>query len=141
MVRVLMLLLFCLVFFYERSTSAQTPSPHDSQPTNQQLAESSDHGVVFESQPKPKLPNDVEPTTTTTVTLSAIFTSDGHVTNIRLLKTSSNGESRATIKILVKKSMEVAKLIKFVPACKDGHAVSVYVHIEYSFGPQTEEPR
>jgi hypothetical protein len=36
--------------------------------------------------------------------------------------------------------MAAVKLIKFVPATKDGHAVSMYMQIEFGFNLVDDEP-
>ena len=59
------------------------------------------------------------------VVLNAILASDGHVTNITIIKGLPYG--------LTTKSMEAALLIKFRPATKDGKFVSEWVRIEYEF--------
>jgi TonB family protein len=62
---------------------------------------------------------------TGTVVLSVIFTSGGQVTQIRAIKELPDG--------LTEKAIAAARQIKFIPAMKDGHAVSMYMHLEYNF--------
>ena len=60
-----------------------------------------------------------------TVTLRAIFSSSGEVIQIRALNTLPFG--------LTEKAIAAARQIKFVPAMKDGHPVSVRMQLEYNF--------
>lgn len=60
-----------------------------------------------------------------TVILRCIFTSQGTVTNIRVVKGLPGG--------LTEKAMEAARQIKFTPAMKDGKPVSMWIQLEYNF--------
>jgi TonB family protein len=60
-----------------------------------------------------------------TVVLRAVFSSNGSVTNIRAVSSLPYG--------LTEKAIAAARQIKFVPATKDGRAVSQYIQIEYNF--------
>jgi TonB family protein len=60
-----------------------------------------------------------------TVMLQAVFTANGQVTQIRALKELPNG--------LTEKAIAAARQIRFEPAMKDGHPVSMYMHLEYNF--------
>lgn len=62
---------------------------------------------------------------TGTVTLRAIFASSGEVVQIRALNTLPFG--------LTDRAIAAARQIKFVPALKNGHAVSVRMQLEYNF--------
>ena len=62
-----------------------------------------------------------------TVILRVVFTSKGTVENIRVMRELPNG--------LTERAIEAAKKIKFVPATKDGHAVSMWMQLEYNFWP------
>lgn len=59
------------------------------------------------------------------VTLQAIFRANGEVSNIVVVSTSDDR--------LTKSCIEAARKIKFIPAMKDGRAVSQYIRIEYHF--------
>jgi protein TonB len=59
------------------------------------------------------------------VILKAVFSSSGQVTNITAVSRLPDG--------LTEKAIAAARQIKFVPASKDGHAVSTYVQLEYNF--------
>lgn len=59
------------------------------------------------------------------VMIQAVFAKSGEVTNIRILKGLPHG--------LTQKAIEAAREIKFVPATKDGHQVSQYIHLEINF--------
>lgn len=60
-----------------------------------------------------------------TVTLRAIFSSSGEVVQIRALNTLPFG--------LTERAIAAARQIKFVPALKNGHPVSVRMQLEYNF--------
>ncbi|HEY0006442.1 MAG TPA: TonB family protein [Pyrinomonadaceae bacterium] len=60
-----------------------------------------------------------------TVVLRAVFASNGSVTNIRAVSSLPYG--------LTEKAISAARMIKFMPAMKDGRAVSQYIQIEYNF--------
>jgi TonB family protein len=62
-----------------------------------------------------------------TVILKVVFTSKGTVENIRVVRELPDG--------LTERAIEAAKKIKFVPAMKDGHAVSMWMQLEYNFWP------
>ncbi len=62
---------------------------------------------------------------TGTVVLRAVFTSGGQVTNISARSGLPYG--------LTERAIAAARQIKFVPATKDGHAVSMYIQLEYNF--------
>ena len=60
-----------------------------------------------------------------TVVLRVFFSSNGMVTNIRVLSGLPNG--------LTEKAIDVARKIKFIPAIKDGKYVSMWMQLEYNF--------
>jgi TonB family protein len=60
-----------------------------------------------------------------TVVLRSVFTSSGAVTNIRLVSGLPFG--------LSEKAIAAARQIRFIPAIKDGHFVSMYIQLEYNF--------
>ena len=60
-----------------------------------------------------------------TVVLRAIFSSSGEVTSIRVAQKLPHG--------LTQRAIAAARQIKFTPATKDGHAVSMYIQLEYNF--------
>lgn len=60
-----------------------------------------------------------------TVVLRAVFSSGGQVTNIRTVSGLPYG--------LTERAIAAARMIRFTPAMKDGHAVSQYIQIEYNF--------
>lgn len=59
------------------------------------------------------------------VILRVVFSSTGEVTNIKVVKGLPNG--------LTELCIEYAKKIKFIPATKDGHNVSMLMQLEYDF--------
>ena len=62
---------------------------------------------------------------TGTVVIKAIFSSSGQVTNITAVSKLPDG--------LTEKAIAAARQIRFVPATKDGHPVSMYMQLEYNF--------
>jgi TonB family protein len=60
-----------------------------------------------------------------TVILKVVFASTGQVTNIRVAQALPYG--------LTEKAIAAAKKIKFIPAMKDGHYVSMWMQLEYNF--------
>ena len=62
---------------------------------------------------------------TGTVVIKAIFSSSGQVTNIVAVARLPDG--------LTEKAIAAARQIRFVPATKDGHPVSMYMQLEYNF--------
>jgi len=62
---------------------------------------------------------------TGTVVLRAIFSSDGHVTNLVIIRRLPHG--------LTEKAIKAAQAIRFTPAVKDGKSVSMWMQLEYNF--------
>jgi TonB family protein len=62
---------------------------------------------------------------TGTVVLRVVFSSSGDVTNINALQKLGGG--------LTEKAIAAARQIRFVPASRNGHAVSMYMQLEYNF--------
>jgi TonB family protein len=62
---------------------------------------------------------------TGTVVLRAIFSKNGEVTNIHVLRKLPHG--------LTQRAVDSARRIKFTPALKDGQPVSVWFQLEYNF--------
>ncbi|MBC8028572.1 MAG: energy transducer TonB [Pyrinomonadaceae bacterium] len=60
-----------------------------------------------------------------TVVLRAVFSSSGQVTSIRVVKRLPHG--------LTQRAVAAARDITFIPASKDGHAVSMHIQLEYQF--------
>jgi TonB family protein len=62
---------------------------------------------------------------TGTVTLRAVFSAGGAVTNIHAVSGLPDG--------LTERAIAAAKSIRFVPATKDGHPVSMWMELQYNF--------
>jgi TonB family protein len=60
-----------------------------------------------------------------TVVLRAVFSYDGSVRNIMIVRGLKYG--------LTEKAIQVARQIKFIPATKDGRPVSMYMQLQYNF--------
>ena len=60
-----------------------------------------------------------------TVVLRCIFSKTGEVTNIHVVSGLPDG--------LTDRAVEAAKKIRFTPATKDGHSVSMWMELQYNF--------
>jgi TonB family protein len=78
------------------------------------------------SKPEPQYTEEARKNQVTgTVVLKAVFSSSGQVTQIRTVAGLPYG--------LTEKAIAAARNIKFVPANKDGHPVSMWFQLEYNF--------
>lgn len=78
------------------------------------------------SKPEPQYTEDARKNQITgTVVLKVVFASNGSVTNIRTVSGLPYG--------LTERAIAAARNIKFVPATKDGHQVSMWMQLEYNF--------
>jgi TonB family protein len=78
------------------------------------------------SKPEPQYTEDARKNQVTgTVVLKVVFSSNGSVTNIRTVSGLPYG--------LTERAIAAARQIKFVPATKDGHTVSMWMQLEYNF--------
>jgi TonB family protein len=78
------------------------------------------------SKPEPQYTEEARRSQITgTVILRVVFSRTGQVTNIRAMQTLSAG--------LTEKAMAAARQIRFVPARRNGQAVSMYMQLEYNF--------
>ena len=68
-----------------------------------------------------------------TIVLRAIFRSTGKVSDITFAKVIPENTPEDIVKKLAERCIKVAGKIKFRPAMKDGHPVSMYVQLEYEF--------
>ena len=78
------------------------------------------------SKPEPQYTEEARKNQITgTVVLKVVFASNGSVTNIRTVSGLPHG--------LTEKAIAAARQIKFTPATKDGHQVSMWMQLEYNF--------
>jgi TonB family protein len=78
------------------------------------------------SKPEPQYTEDARKNQITgTVVLKVVFASSGQVTNIRTVSGLPYG--------LTERAIAAARQIKFAPATKDGHQVSMWMQLEYNF--------
>jgi TonB family protein len=78
------------------------------------------------SKPEPQYTEEARKNQVTgTVVLKAVFSSSGQVTQIRAISGLPYG--------LTEKAIAAARSIKFIPATKDGHQVSMWFQLEYNF--------
>ena len=99
---------------------------YDTNPMDVYRAPDLDTKIQLESKPDPAYTSQAEKEKITgTVILRCIFTSEGTVTNIRVIQGLPGG--------LTERAMEAARNIKFIPATKDGKPVSMWIQLEYNF--------
>jgi TonB family protein len=78
------------------------------------------------SKPEPQYTEEARKNQITgTVVLKCVFSSGGQVTQIRTVSGLPHG--------LTERAIAAARQIKFVPATKDGHQVSMWMQLEYNF--------
>ena len=78
------------------------------------------------SKPEPQYTEDARKNQITgTVVLKCVFSSNGTISNIRTVSGLPYG--------LTERAIAAARQIKFVPATKDGHQVSMWMQLEYNF--------
>jgi TonB family protein len=78
------------------------------------------------SKPEPQYTEEARKNQITgTVVLKCVFSSSGQVQNIRTVSGLPHG--------LTERAIAAARQIKFVPATKDGHQVSMWMQLEYNF--------
>jgi TonB family protein len=78
------------------------------------------------SKPEPQYTEEARKNQITgTVVLKVVFSSSGQVTNIQTMRGLPNG--------LTEKAIAAARQIRFEPATKDGHKVSMWMQLEYNF--------
>ena len=76
--------------------------------------------------PEPEYTDDARANKTRgVVVLRCIFTADGRVRNIGVIKGLPDG--------LTERAIDVARQIKFIPATKDGKPVAIWMQLEYNF--------
>jgi TonB family protein len=84
------------------------------------------HKAMVITKPEPTYTDEARKNQITgTVVLRCVFTSSGAVTNIRLMSGLPFG--------LSERAIAAARQIRFIPAIKDGHFVSMYIQLEYNF--------
>ncbi len=122
---------FLVLLSFQGNASAQASSAGtNGQAPQQALAR-------IESKPDPKWPK-LETKEAVTIVLHAVFNKTGKVTNITFIKTNPEkplSVSEKEIKTLKKRAIDAAGQIRFVPAMKDGHPVSMWMQLEYNFSP------
>jgi TonB family protein len=111
--------------------------PPDPKKTSPQKSSSEDYDRIFtgrEVTSKARLLSKPEPTYTETarknqisgtVILRAVLSANGQVTNIHAVSGLPDG--------LTERAIEAAKQVKFVPATKDGHPVSMWMELQFNF--------
>lgn len=78
------------------------------------------------AKPEPRYTEDARRNQITgTVVLRVVFSSSGAVTDIKVVSGLPHG--------LTERAIEAGRQIRFIPAIKDGHFVSMYIQLEYNF--------
>lgn len=109
------------------SSPGQTSAPATSSPTDQIfLGREVDQKVRILSKPEAPYTEQARNNQVSgVVVLRAVFSSAGTVTNIRAVSGLPDG--------LTERAIAAARQIKFVPAVKDGHPVSMWMELQYNF--------
>lgn len=85
-----------------------------------------DRKVRLLSKPEPSYTGEAKLAQITgVVVLKCVFSSEGTITNIRVVQGLPKG--------LTERAIAAARLIKFIPATKDGKNVSMWMQLEYNF--------
>jgi hypothetical protein len=93
---------------------------------------------VVKNKPDPEWPRSIKKKSSLTIILRCVFASDATVKNIRFVETKPNSPddySAAEVNDLVQRAIDAAQKIKFTPAMKDGKPVSMWMELQYNFGP------
>ena len=120
-------LLFCamgfsLLFAAPSLTSGQVGKPQSSVPEANQIYNGKEVGTKawVQKKPEPSYTKDARKHAIEgTVILRCVFASTGKITNMRVISGLPDG--------LTERAIEAAKKIKFKPATKDGHPVSMWM--------------
>lgn len=90
--------------------------------------------TTIKSKPAPHYPKEARAQhIEATIVLRAIFTSSGKVTDLKFSKAIPSDLPEDVLKLFTEESINAARKIKFEPATKAGHPVSMYVQLEYNF--------
>jgi protein TonB len=90
--------------------------------------------AIVKSKPEPHYPEEARKRRIEgTIVLRAIFRSSGKVTDIKFDKAIPNDLPEDIVKAMTDECIKAARKIKFEPAMKGGHPVSMYVQLEYNF--------
>ncbi len=113
--------------------SSQSKSNRSDSQANSKIARDNadNRPVIIESKPEPEKPDKVSDTPyESTIVLRAVFRKNGKITDIKFIEAKPTGFLDAA---LSKKAIAAVKKIKFKPAMKDGHPVSMLMQLEYNF--------
>lgn len=132
LLKVLKSSLCVLVFFWLLANYSpahgQVPSPSPASPEPERLYKGSEVSlkVRVTKKPEPKYTKTARKHAVEgTVVIRCVFGSTGQVTNIHVISGLPDG--------LTERAVEAAKKIKFIPAMKDGHSVSMWMELQYNF--------
>ena len=90
--------------------------------------------AVVISKPKPHYPKAARKQhVEVTVVLRAVFRSTGEVTDVKFDKAVPDNIREDLVKQFADECIKAAHKIKFEPAVKNGHPVSMYMQLEYYF--------
>ena len=133
MKRLLTSLISCLLLVGVPATAIISAATGKSRVQKTQ-AESESSKAVVKSKPEPHYPKEAKKQKIeATIVLRAVFRSTGKVTDIKFEKAYPNNLPEDILKLFTEESIKAAEKIKFEPATRDGHPVSMYVQLEYRF--------
>jgi hypothetical protein len=90
--------------------------------------------AVVKFKPQPHCPKKAcEQLIEATIVLRAIFRASSVVTDVKFDKVIPADLPEDIVKAFTEESIKAARQIKFDPAMKDGHPVSMYMQLEYNF--------
>ena len=119
---------FVLLFADPSLTSGQSGTPQSPTPNTNQIYKGKEVSTKasVKKKPEPGYTKDARKHGIEgTVVLRCIFASTGQVTNVHIVSGLPDG--------LTERAIEAAQKIKFKPATKDGHPVSMWMELQYNF--------
>lgn len=127
-------LVSCLLLAGFLQALAIAPAAAGKNPPQETEAKPPTTKAKIKAKPKPPCPKEAKGRRVqATVVLRAIFRSTGEVTNINVAAVRPSDLPDDLVRLLSEESMKAAAKIKFEPATKEGHPVSMYMQLEYNF--------
>ncbi len=122
----------CSLSAKAQSTSNQNKSG-DQTETQKHSGKNENKKVVVQTRPEPQINKKTlhDYGDHIIIRVRAIFRADGKVEEVKALKITPDNLPADIAKDLTEKVIDAARQIKFTPAIKDGHPVSVRVTLEY----------
>jgi TonB family protein len=120
--------LFLVLVGHHSVSRGQTTSKSPTTGTSENLYKGSEVAIKASvtKKPEPKYTKAARKNQVTgTVVIRCVFSKTGEVTNIHVVSGLPDG--------LTDRAVEAARKIKFIPATKDGHPVSMWMELQYNF--------